>query len=83
MRITIIIDIAMTEIRVALFDMVKQKSNSARKNVAMLSQEEGVHKRLSESNPPKAGTYDHMSNAHGRLKTIAIGSRPKALRELR
>ena len=54
MRITTIIDIAMTEIRVALFDMVKQKSNSAIKNVAMLSRREGVHKLLSESNSPKA-----------------------------
>jgi hypothetical protein len=35
--ITTIIDTAATEIRVALFDMVKQKSNSAIKNVATLS----------------------------------------------
>ena len=55
MRITTIIDIAMTEIRVALFDMVKQKCNSAIKNVAILSRREGIHEILSESNSPKAG----------------------------
>ena len=53
-RITTIIDVAATEIRVDLFDMVKQKSNSAIKNVTKLSRE-GVRKILSKNNSPKEG----------------------------
>ena len=47
-RAIIIIDVAATEIRVDLFDMVKQKSNNAIENVATLSRVEGVHKNIKQ-----------------------------------
>jgi hypothetical protein len=53
---TTIIDIAATEIRVGLFDIRKQKSNSAIKNVATLSRGgECDYKTLSESKSLKVG----------------------------
>jgi len=35
--------------------------------------------KLNNSRAIESITIDHMSNAHGRLKTIAIDSRPKSL----
>jgi len=67
-------DMIETEIRVARFEILKQKSNSAMKNITILSTGESFHER--ESRRELEMTYDHISNAHGRLRMIAIGSRP-------
>jgi hypothetical protein len=69
-------DMIETEIRVARFEILKQKSNSAMKKITTLSTEERLHER--EPRRKLEMTYDHISNAHGRLRIIAIGSRPKA-----
>jgi hypothetical protein len=68
-------DMIETEIRVAGFEILKQKSNSAMKKITILS----TGKRLHDCEPRRQleMTYDHISNAHGRLRIIAIGSRPK------
>jgi len=47
-------ELAVTKARVAVFEIVKQKSNSAMKKY----------------------TIAHISKAYGRLKIIAMGSRP-------
>jgi hypothetical protein len=68
-------DMIETQIRVAWFEMLKQKSNSAMKKIRILSTGERFHER--EPRRKLDMTYDHISNAHGRLRIIAIGSRPK------
>jgi hypothetical protein len=57
MSVTTRTDMIATKIRVEMFEILKQKSNSAMKKI----------------------TIDHISNAQGRPKIIAIGSRPKIL----
>jgi hypothetical protein len=69
-------DMIETEIRVARFEISKQKSNSAMKKITILSTRERFHEH--EPRKKLEMTYDHISNAHGRLRIIAIGSRPKA-----
>ena len=64
-----------TQIRVAGFEILKQKSNNAMKNITILYTRNSFHER--EPSGKLETTYDHISNAHGRLKMIAIGSRPK------
>jgi len=68
-------DMIETEIRVAGFEILKQKSNSAMKKITILSTGERSYER--EPRRKLEMTYDHISNAHGRLRIIAIGSRPK------
>ena len=74
-------DIAAREIHVDVFNMVKQKSNSMIKNIAILLRSvEGSHKYEAKlTSRRRVMTYDHMRSAHGRLKMIAIGSRLKTL----
>jgi hypothetical protein len=73
MRATTRTDMTETEIRVAEFEILKQKSNNAMKKITILSAVVRFHER----EPRKVETtYDHISNAHGRLRIIAIGSRP-------
>lgn len=80
-RMAIMADIAAREIRVDVFDMVKQKSNSVMKNITILIRNvEGSRKyEVDLTSRRRVMTYDHMRSAHGRLKMIAIGSRPKTL----
>jgi hypothetical protein len=66
-------DMIETEIRVPRFEILKQKINSAMKNITILSTGE-VHER--DPRKKLEVTYDHISSAHGRLRIIAIGSRP-------
>ena len=68
-------DMIETEIRVARFEILKQKSNRAMKKITILPTGGRFHER--EPTRKLETTYDHISNAHGRLRTIAIGSRPK------
>jgi len=68
---------AETTARVEVFEILKQKSNNATKNVIILPTGE---KFVNKSHLGcKRTTYDHISKAQGRLKTMAIGSRPKIL----
>ena len=67
-------DMIETEIRVARFEILKQKSNSAMEKITILSTRGRFHEREPRREPEI--TYDHISNAHGRLRMIAIGSRP-------
>ena len=73
-------DIAVREICVDVFDMVKQKSNSVIKNVTILlrSVERSCKYEAKLTSRRWAMIYGHMRSAHGRLKMIAIGSRPKS-----
>lgn len=64
-----------TEIRVARFEILKQNSNSAMKKITILSTVQRSYER--EPKREHEITYDHISNAHGRLRIIAIGSSPK------
>ena len=64
-----------TQIRVAGFEILKQKSNSAIKKSTILSTKNRFYER--ELRRKLEMTYDHISKAHGRLRIIAIGSRPK------
>ena len=68
-------DMIETQIRVAGFEILKQKSNSAMEKITILL----TGKRCHECEPRRKlkMTYDHISNAHGRLRIIAIDSRPK------
>jgi hypothetical protein len=77
MRATTRTDAIETEIRVARFEILMQKSNSAMKKVTILTIGETFH----EPKPKRKldMTYDHISNAHGRLRIIAIGSRPQSV----
>lgn len=68
-------DMTATETRVEVFEIVKQKSSSAMKKVTILIA--GVHKHEPRvTSGRKETTYDHINKAQGRLKAIAIGSRP-------
>ena len=82
MRVTTMTDMVATEVRVEAFEILKQKNNSATKKITALSKE-GFQKREQSATSGKARddamTYDHISNAQGRLKIMAIGSRPKSL----
>ena len=79
MRIATITKVTATNILVEVFEMLKQKSNSPKKNVTiLLSEPEGSVINESEEELLKwEATYDHISNAHGRLRVIANSSRPK------
>lgn len=72
-------DVTATKIRVGRFDVPKHTSSNATKNITILSHEvevEGDHKVNSNKDPRKRQTYAHISSAQGRLKIMAIGSRP-------
>jgi hypothetical protein len=77
MRTTTRADMAETTVRVEVFEILKEKSNNATKNSIILSTGEKFVNMSSLGG--KRTTYDHISKAHGRLKIIAIGSRPKTL----
>jgi hypothetical protein len=69
-----------TKIRVGAFEILKQKSNSAMKNITILSPRRNfINVNRVQRLRRQKMTYDHMSNAQGRLKIMAIGSRPKIL----
>ena len=79
-RMVTMTDIAVREMHVDVFDMVIQKSNSVMKNITILLSVKGSRKyEVKLTSTWRAMTYDHMRSAHGRLKMIAIGSRPKSL----
>ncbi len=66
-------------VRVKASEMGKEKSRSPMTNVTTLLPEVGQTrtKRNFKKNPTRGDTtYDHINNAQGRAKTIAIGSRP-------
>jgi hypothetical protein len=81
MRVTKTTDEIATKIRVGEFEILKQKSNSATKNNTILRTEVGFHIREPNSYNiwGQEMTYDHIRSAQGRLKIMAIGSRPKIL----
>ena len=81
MKMATMTDIAVREIHVDVFDMVIQKSNSVMKNITILlrSVKGSCKYEVKLTSTWRAMTYDHMRSAHGRLKMIAIGSRPKSL----
>ena len=68
-------DMIEAEIRVARFEISKQKSSIATKKITTLSTGQRFHER--EPRRKLEMTYDHISIAHGRLRITAIGSRPK------
>ena len=70
------------KIRVGEFEILKQKSNSATKNITILLTKVGFHIRQPsklQHLESQEMTYDHISRAQGRLKIMAIGSSPKIL----
>ena len=73
-RVAIRTDMIETEIHVERFEILKQKSNRAMKKIIILFTVEEFHEH--EPRRKFRMTYDHISNAHGRLRIIAIGSRP-------
>jgi hypothetical protein len=77
MRTAMMADITETTVRVEVFEILTQKSNNATKNIIILPTGE---KFMNMSRlGGKRTAYDHISKAHGRLKIIAIGSRPNIL----
>jgi hypothetical protein len=79
-RVQIRTDMIATKIRVGIFEILKQKSNSAMKNITILSPKTNfINMNRVQRLETQKMTYDHMSNAQGRLKIMAIGSRPKIL----
>jgi hypothetical protein len=81
MRVITRTDDIATKIRVEAFEMLKQKSDSATKNITILSKRDFINVNQVQPLKRQDMTYDHISNAQGRLKTIAIGSSPKILSE--
>jgi len=77
MRTTTTTDMTETTVRVEVFEILTQKSNNATKNVTILPTGEKFVNMSCLGG--KRTAYDHISKAHGRLKIIAIGSRPKIL----
>ena len=78
-RATTRADVRPTIICAKRFEVTKQKHNNATENVTILwGRSSSVHIGKIRSQRQET-TYDHMSSAHGRLKTIAIGSRPVIL----
>ena len=70
-------DVTTTKIRVGRFEVLKHTSSSATENTAILScKVEGDHKVPSKKGPRKRQTYAHISSSQGRLRIMAIGSRP-------
>lgn len=72
-------EVTAIKIRVGRFEVPKHTSSSATKNITILSYKvegEGDHKVSSKKGPRKRQTYAHISSAQGRLKIMAIGSKP-------
>jgi hypothetical protein len=78
MRVAKMTDEIATKVRVEVFEILKQKSNSAMKKITILSKKRGFITEAQHLERQEM-TYDHISNAQGRLKIMAIGSRPKIL----
>jgi hypothetical protein len=78
MRVATRTDMIVTKVRVETFEILKQRSNRAMEKMTILTTE-GFHKR--EPSVTFREAYDHINNAQGRLKLIAINSRPMAFSE--
>ena len=78
MRAAKMTDEIATKIRVKGFEILKQKSNSPMKKITILSSRTDFMNQAQHQERQEM-TYDHISKAQGRLKIIAIGSRPEFL----
>ena len=70
-------DVTAEKIRVRGFEILKQNNSSAIENVTILFRDVSEHKSAPTNFNILWKTYAHINSAHGRLKIIAIGSRPK------
>jgi hypothetical protein len=64
------------KIRVNGFEILKQNNSSAIANITILSPSIRGRKSARRGFDIRQMTYAHISSAHGRLKIIAIGSKP-------
>jgi hypothetical protein len=71
--------ITVTKPRVAVFEIVKHKSSNAMENITILRRESRTRYEPKVIPGRREMTYDHISKAYGRLRIMAIGSRPNVL----